>query len=122
LNDYGLIHIPEKFIPQEFTWNDEFKLNQSTINNNEINIAGYPANSPEGYNGKRMYHQKETIQLKSEKVYGHTFDTHGGNSGSPVWDNSNNQNLVIGVHTFASSGTLIDKTALSTINEWLAQL
>ncbi len=122
LNDYGLIYIPDKYIPKDFKWNNEFVLNKDIINKKEINIAGYPANKPNGYNGKKMYHQIEEIQIKSDKVYSHTFDTQGGNSGSPVWDNTNNQNKVIGVHTFESSGTLLDEKALSTINKWLEQL
>lgn len=116
LNDYGVIIIPDKYIPKDFEWQNEFQLNKNDQSDGLMQISGYPANREKGYNGKKMYHQQKDIVIKNANVYKHSFDTEGGNSGSPVWDNTN---TVAGIHTFKRSGTLLDEKALKNINKWI---
>jgi len=116
LNDYGVIIIPDKYIPKDFEWQNEFQLNKTYQYHNPMQIGGYPANRKNGNNGKKMYHQQKDIVIKNANVYTHSFDTEGGNSGSPVWDNAN---TVVGIHTFKRSGTLLDEKALKNINKWI---
>lgn len=119
LNDYGLIYVPNSMLPDGFEWNNEFKLNQTLLNDCVAEMAGYPADIDAGYNAKEMFYQRGSIKIQSAKVYEHSFKTQGGNSGSPVWNMENN---VVGIHTFSRSGTLIDSDAMNNIKNWMDQI
>lgn len=116
LNDYGLIHVPDSLLPEGFEWEDEFKIYSGLIDDIQAKMAGYPANSKAGFNGEEMYFQEGEITIKSSKVYEHSFDTQGGNSGSPVW---NDEKGVVGIHTFEASGTILDADAIENIKNWM---
>ena len=126
--DFALIYIPDELLPEGYTWNEEFSLNNNDIIlvNEKINLAGYPATGKIGdtdhyYDGSKMIYQSGKIQPKG-KWYEHNFVTHGGNSGSPLWVIKNMKNIIVGIHTFGGSGTLIDEENLELIKSWMIEL
>ncbi|PKV51901.1 V8-like Glu-specific endopeptidase [Aquimarina sp. MAR_2010_214] len=125
--DFALIYIPDELLPEGYTWNEEFSLgNDETLVNETIELAGYPAAGQIGdtdysYDGSKMIFQSGKIEPKG-KWYKHDFITHGGNSGSPLWVTKNMKNIIVGIHTFGGSGTLIDDESLQLIKSWMLEI
>lgn len=119
--DYGIIYIPDHLLPDKIEWEEEFHLGSILDSDslNEVQIAGYPANKKAGYNGSLMISQKGRIQKRNSSKYSHWFETHGGNSGSPIWINRRGNRIVIGIHTFSGSGTLLNSKSILKINDWM---
>ncbi|WP_282148401.1 trypsin-like serine peptidase [Algibacter lectus] len=125
--DFALIYIPDELLPKGYTWNEEFCLqNGEALLKETIELAGYPAagkidNTDYYYDGSKMIFQSGKIEPKG-KWYEHDFITHGGNSGSPLWVTKNMKNIIVGIHTFGGSGTLIDNENLQLIKHWMLEL
>lgn len=122
--DFGLIYVPDSLLPSDFSWNNELKLdaNVGIKENQLVTLAGYPADTRHGYDGSLLISQKGKINQRDNNVYEHQFQTYGGNSGSPVWiEEIPNSFTVIGIHTFSTSGTLINTEVINQIKQWIAE-
>ena len=120
--DFALIYIPDSLLPSDFKWENEFTLPQKSSNKEKnIKVAGYPADSEEGFDGSKLFYQMGQIDIK-DKYYKHDFLTAGGNSGSPVWFEVDKKNTILGIHTFSGSGTLLDDEDLKIIRNWMVEL
>jgi len=124
LHDYGVIYIPDEFLPSDFTWNEEFTLNPSNIeiNYNKAILCGYPAVKNAGFDGDILYSQEGKIIVNNRNVYGHSFDTYRGNSGGPLFFKNEGKNIVYGIHTFSSSGTILNKNVKNKIKKFIQKL
>lgn len=73
-------------------------LNMSSAANMNVTVGGYPADKPSA----SQYFMRGNATLDSNApIYRYTIDTYGGQSGSPIVNNSNNN--VVGVHATGSS-------------------
>lgn len=120
--DFAIIYIPDSLLPNNFNWNNEFILPEKALKEEvNIEVAGYPADYSKGFDGSKMFYQKGEIK-QFNKYYTHNFKTAGGNSGSPIWTNKNNNNIILAIHTFSGSGTLIDDEDIAIIKKWMNEL
>lgn len=120
--DFAIIYVPDSLLPENFKWNDEFILPEKALKEEtNIEVAGYPADLEKGFDGSKMFYQKGNIK-QYNKYYTHNFETAGGNSGSPIWTNKNDNNIILAIHTFSGSGTLIDDENIAIIKKWMNEL
>lgn len=101
--DLGYIKLDEK-LGLTTGW-----LGLTTSLNSDINLTGFPMPSNRGF---KMYTQKGKIQKNTANNIYYDLDTEGGQSGSSVYNTSNQ---VIGVHAYGAS-TVNFGTRLNTQN------
>lgn len=119
--DFGIIIIPDSIIKKAKNWPSKscfvldtaFQLKKGDT----INVAGFPASH--GYNGSLMTFETQLCGDVKNKSLAHEFDTQTGNSGSPIWVESNGQKKIVGVHTYALAGTKIDTEYVKLILNWI---
>lgn len=121
--DYAIIIIPQRLIDAAKDWPKKacFELddNYTLKKDDKINIAGYPADEKEGYDGSVMLNQsQQTVELKNRSFI-HKFTTTGGSSGSPIWVEANGKRVVVGVHTFGEAATTINPEDVALITKWI---
>lgn len=121
--DFGIIVIPNSILQQGVNWPKEkfFQLDKKFIlkKGDTLHVAGYPANN--GYDGSVLTTQFELCDKIYKDTFSHTLDTETGNSGSPIWVESEGQYKVAGVHTYAELGTLISNLDIEMIENWIKE-
>jgi V8-like Glu-specific endopeptidase len=66
-----------------------------------IHLAGYPSRrgDRDGMNGKRLYYREGRLSRAAEPyLVRHDVAAIGGNSGSPIWIQRGNEQIVVGIH------------------------
>jgi len=118
--DYGIIIIPEHLIRnRRWPTRAAFELDSNYVlrEGDSLHVAGFPASG--GYNGSLMIYQKDTCGNIRTRSFEHDFDTHTGNSGSPIWVEVNGRRIIVGVHTFGGAGTTIARDDVQRILGWI---
>jgi len=119
--DFGIIVLPHPVLPEisnAFRIDTTYALQAGDI----LNVAGYPADNAYKFNGDYITFQQDNCDSVGNKRFAHDLNTYRGNSGSPIWVNKNNERIVIGVHTFGGSGTLLDKDNQKLFYNWLSEI
>jgi len=120
--DFAVIIIPDSIIQRISNWPSSsafsFDINHRLKENDSIFVAGFPASG--GYSGEIMTYQSGLSGQLSTNKFTHGFDTHTGNSGSPVWIEKDMKRIVVGVHTFAGAATLLEENNLNYVLQWLS--
>jgi V8-like Glu-specific endopeptidase len=115
-HDFGIIIIPQDNLPIDFQNlpKNSFLLDSNYVvkSGDTLNVAGYPADPEYGYDGNFITYQTDTCRGVYKKSFSHQLDTYRGNSGSPIWVNSNGKRIVVGIHTFGNAATLLNKENL----------
>jgi V8-like Glu-specific endopeptidase len=121
--DFGIVIIPDSVLENIANWPStvSFKLDKKyeLKIGDTLNVAGFPANN--GYDGSLMTNESQICNNIIENKISHKFNTQTGNSGSPIWVNVNDERLIVGIHTYANSGTLLDKKHIELIQKWIEQ-
>ncbi len=121
--DFAIIIIPDSLIKKTKNWPSKSCFTLDTTNvlkqGDTICVAGFPASH--GYDGSLMTFEVQKCGNVKDKTFTHDFDTQTGNSGSPIWLETNGQKKIVGVHTYAVTGTKIDKEYIKMILNWIDQ-
>lgn len=119
--DYGAIILPGAF-PTDLGAFGFAVLNDQTLKDRIINVAGYPGDQPQG---TLWYDYREIASLSPDKVY-YEADTAGGQSGAPVYlIRPDKQRVAVGVHAYggmsSNSATRISTQAYANILAWMSR-
>lgn len=121
--DFAIIVIPDSLIKKTKNWPSKacFTLDTTYVlkQGDTTSVAGFPASH--GYDGSLMTYEVQKCGNVNEKTFSHEFDTQTGNSGSPIWVEANGQKKIVGIHTYAVTGTKIDKEYIQMILNWIGQ-
>jgi V8-like Glu-specific endopeptidase len=121
--DFGIIVIPDSLLKKTKNWPSKSCFSLDTAYElrgaDTISVAGFPASN--GYDGSLMTYEVQKCKAIQNKIFLHDFDTQTGNSGSPVWVENYGKRIIVGVHTYANTGTRIDKEYINLIMEWISQ-
>lgn len=121
--DFGIIVIPDSLISKTEKWPESvsFKLDNGIELKigDTLNVSGFPANN--GYDGSLMTYESKICNSIIENKISHTLKTETGNSGSPIWINKKEERFIVGIHTYANAGTLIDKKYIELIQKWIEE-
>ena len=101
--DVGCIHLDEP-LGNKVGWFAVAALPAERLEGFLVNIAGYPADRG---GGAEQYHSRDRVLRVSERRIFYEVDTHGGQSGAPVWiyENEESPPLAVGVHAYGVGGT-----------------
>ena len=128
--DMGCIHLEEP-LGEQAGWFAIGSLPPNELEGHRLNISGYPADR--GAGTEQYFHANRVLHVTDRRVF-YDVDTFGGQSGSPVWiqDDQNSPPLVIGIHAYGTGGTPFDlgiqansapriiPEVLELINGWIA--
>jgi V8-like Glu-specific endopeptidase len=121
--DFGIIVIPDSIIKKTKNWPTKsvFTLDTAFVlkQGDTISVAGFPADPKYKYDGSLMTYEVQKCGNVAAKTFSHEFDTQTGNSGSPIWVEINGERKIVGVHTYAVTGTKIDKEYIKMILSWI---
>jgi V8-like Glu-specific endopeptidase len=115
--DYGAIILPNNQFGNTLGYFGFTNLSNEQLQDLLVNNSGYPGDKPFGtqwYNGGRI------TEIKQNKLH-YMLDSKGGQSGSPIWRNQNNQRLAIGVHAYGgcpNSATRINREKFNQMLSW----
>ncbi len=119
--DFALIIIPDSILKRTKNWPTKscFALDTAFIlkQGDTISVAGFPASH--GYDGSLMTYEVQKCANVATKSFSHDFDTQTGNSGSPIWVERDGERKIVGVHTYAVTGTKIDNEYIQMILGWI---
>jgi glutamyl endopeptidase len=116
--DFGAIVLDEP-IGDEVGWFAFAALDETRLRSTLANISGYPLDRDSAT--RQYFHARQIVRVSSRRI-SYDIDTYGGQSGSPVWLQINNQRVAVGVHTngssTANSGTLINHELFECMKRW----
>lgn len=119
--DFAIIIIPDSLIKKTKNWPTKSCFSLDTVfvlkQGDTISVAGFPASH--GYDGSLMTYEVQKCGNVATKSFSHDFDTQTGNSGSPIWVESKGERKIVGVHTYAETGTRIDGKYIQMILDWI---
>lgn len=116
--DYGAITLPKR-LGDQLGWFGFGALADAQLKDATLNIAGYPVDRD---NATRQYFHARVATKVEPRVINYDIDTHGGQSGSPVWVNQGEKRIAVGIHTtgssFGNSGTRINQQVYADMLAW----
>src|SRR5512144_55502 len=129
--DIGCIHLAEP-LGNEVGWFAVGAPPPAQLESFLVNISGYPADRG---GGAEQYHARNRVLRVSERRLFYEVDTHGGQSGAPVWihEDQDAPPLAVGVHAYGTGATPTDlgitansapriiPEVLDTLIQWLDQ-
>jgi V8-like Glu-specific endopeptidase len=128
--DMGCIHLDEA-LGAKVGYFKVASMSDSDLEGALLNISGYPADRG---NGEQQYfHANRVLRTSARRIY-YDIDTYGGQSGSPVWHQSDPQSepIAVAVHAYgvggtasnlgivANSGPRLTPEVVETIKQWIA--
>ncbi|NSL88822.1 hypothetical protein ECE50_018410 [Chitinophaga sp. Mgbs1] len=114
-SDYGAILIPLKK-----GWEHNFEMNVLTTEELEERVvltAGYPLDKL----GETMWSTGDVIYSLNNVTFRYEFDTHGGQSGSPVWTMYKGKWSIVGIHSGGGCPNVavrITELQIAQFNSW----
>jgi glutamyl endopeptidase len=94
--DYGFIQLEDPTIGKQLGWFG-FSVSPSNLPSLLVNIAGYPANKPDG----TMWFNSGRIVDQDDAFLTYMLETEGGESGSPCFWYSDDKRIVLAVHAYS---------------------
>jgi glutamyl endopeptidase len=117
--DYGAILLPDSRWGTAVGWFGFAALPDEELRRGTANISGYPYDLDRAT--RQYYHARQITQLSPQRLF-YDIDTYGGQSGSPIWFQTDQQTFAIGVHTSGStsgnSGTRITDGVFQMMKAW----
>jgi V8-like Glu-specific endopeptidase len=119
--DYGVIHLDSDAAGLQ-TGNFEVRsFSDALLNNVGAKISGYPADREQAQ--FQYFHERPIQRVSATRLF-YDIDTFGGQSGSPIWeDTEENGVIAIGIHTTggvsSNSGTRISDDVIDNLISWL---
>lgn len=121
--DYGVIFLPESETGRRVGNFSVRALPDAALKDVRARISGYPADREQA---KFQYYHERPVLGVSETHLDYDHDTYGGQSGSPIWQNTEQTGRVaVGIHTNGStagnSGTRISQPVLANLIAWIEE-
>lgn len=123
--DYGVILLPESGsrLGRRLGNFSVRALPDAALKGANARISGYPADRERAR--FQYYHERPVLGV-SETRLDYDHDTYGGQSGSPIWQNTDRAGRVaVGIHTNGStagnSGTRISQPVLHNLMAWIKE-
>lgn len=121
--DYGVIFLPESDTGRRVGNFSVRALPDTALKDVRARISGYPADREQA---KFQYYHERPVLGVSETRIDYDHDTYGGQSGSPIWQNTEQTGRVaVGIHTNGStagnSGTRISPPVLANLIAWIEE-
>ena len=116
--DYGAIIVSTE-VGSRVGWFGYGAFPDASLQGPVLNVTGYPADKD---GGATCWHDsKQAFSLSSTKVH-YDIDTHGGQSGAPVYMIRNGKRFAVAVHAYGgpttNSGTRISDAVYRNLNAW----
>jgi V8-like Glu-specific endopeptidase len=107
--DYAAIHLgPEaEAITRKTGWFSTAALNDAALDAQRVNVSGYPVDKgfAELTGSEQWFHAKQIVHATPRRIY-YDVDTMGGQSGAPVWLESEEGPRVVGIHAYGAGGAV----------------
>lgn len=119
--DYGVIHLESSAVGDQIGNFEVRSFPDSTFNNMLLKVSGYPADREQAQ--FQYFHERPVQQVTATRLF-YDIDTFGGQSGSPIWqDTEENGVVAVGIHTTggisSNSGTRISDEVIDNLISWL---
>jgi V8-like Glu-specific endopeptidase len=133
--DYAAIHLDDscRAVTEATGWFSTTVRNDAALLGQRVNISGYPGDKGTGQlqGSEQWFHAKQILHVTPERIF-YDVDTMGGQSGAPVWLETDDGPQVVGVHAYgvggasmlglmANSAPRISESVLTVFKEWLAK-
>jgi glutamyl endopeptidase len=119
--DYGVILLDDDAGNRLGWWNVRSERDE-LLTKTEANICGYPQDRDQAT--RQYFHARKLGDVSPGLLY-YRIDTFGGQSGSPIWQNTGTERIAVGVHTAggvtSNSGTRITTVVLDNLKQWRDQ-
>ncbi len=93
----------EEWIGDKIGWVGILQDNsEDRLQGRPITLSGYPGDKAEASKQIEMWEMTHDIKSVTEETLRYWIDTYPGNSGSPVWSHREDQDLIVGIHSYGS--------------------
>jgi glutamyl endopeptidase len=121
--DYGAIILDDDAAGRQVGNFEVRAFDDGEINNVVAKISGYPADLERAQ--FQYFHERPVQRVTSTRLF-YDIDTFGGQSGSPIWEDTQEHGVVaIGIHTnggvTSNSGTRINSDVLDNLISWIGE-
>jgi glutamyl endopeptidase len=133
--DYAAIHRGDDAlqVTNVTGWFSTTVRNDAALLGQRVNVSGYPGDK--GFNElqgtEQWFHAKQILHVTPLRIF-YDVDTMGGQSGAPVWLDTDEGPQVVGVHAYgiggavqlgitANSAPRISEAVLNVFKEWLVK-
>ena len=125
--DYAAIHLGEgaRVVTEATGWFATSALNDAALLSQRVNVAGYPGDKG---GDTQWFHAKQVVFVQEHRIF-YDVDTIAGQSGAPVWLDTDEGPRVVGVHAYgvgasvpsikANSAPRITSTVLERFRAWI---
>ncbi len=119
--DYGVIHLDTDGVGEQIGNFEVRSFPDALLNNVVLKVSGYPADREQAQ--FQYFHERPVQRITTTRVF-YDIDTFGGQSGSPIWeDTAENGVVAVGIHTTgglsSNSGTRINNDVIENLIAWL---
>jgi V8-like Glu-specific endopeptidase len=121
--DYGVIFLDDFSIGTKVGNFAVDVLNASDLKGTDAQISGYPADRDSA--AFQFFHARPMIDVTDTRLV-YDIDTFGGQSGSPIWQETQETGVVaVGIHTTggvsSNSGTRISSDVMENLVNWITE-
>jgi glutamyl endopeptidase len=117
--DYGVILLDKDSPGDSLGWFTVDAESDADLKASQANISGYPADKDNA--NFQYFHARPVMDVSPTRLM-YDIDTFGGQSGSPVWEDSADGLVAIGIHTnggvSSNSGTRITEAVIENFSTW----
>jgi len=119
--DYGVIFLEDDAVGRQVGNFEVQALNDDELRGIDAKISGYPADKDLAE--YQYFHERPLSSVTATRL-NYDIDTFGGQSGSPIWQDTEERGLIaVGIHTTgglsSNSGTRISNDVLANLISWL---
>jgi V8-like Glu-specific endopeptidase len=121
--DYGVIFLPDGNTGSQVGNFEVQSLQPAELKRADAQISGYPADRDSAK--FQYFHMRPLIDVTETRLV-YDIDTYGGQSGSPVWQETQEEGVIaVGIHTTggttSNSATRITDDVIDTLIKWAGQ-
>jgi V8-like Glu-specific endopeptidase len=119
--DYGVIHLASREVGEKIGNFAVESFPDALLANVVAKVSGYPADREQAK--FQYFHERPIMSLTPTRIT-YDIDTFGGQSGSPIWEDTAEHGVVaIGIHTnggiSSNSGTRVNDEVIDNLISWL---
>ena len=119
--DYGVIHLDSNTVGLQIGKFPVSSFSDGELKNVVLKVSGYPADREQA--NFQFFHERPILRMTPTHLI-YDIDTFGGQSGSPIWEDTEEDGVVaIGIHTTggvtSNSGTRINDDVIDNLVTWL---
>jgi len=119
--DYGVIHLDSNAVGLQIGNFAVSTFMDAELNDVVLKVSGYPADREQA--NFQYFHERPIKSVSNTRLF-YDIDTFGGQSGSPIWEDTQENGVVaIGIHTTggitSNSGTRINDDVIDNLISWM---